>query len=197
MEKRKFILLALIVLSAVVIGLIIYFLVFYTFSRQSKSTVTTATPQPAEVLKISNVQPGAAPAGTSSAATVDLTEEDVGQVAKIFVERYGTYSNQGGSQQFDDLNLFTTAKMQAWLTTNTKETLAGLIDYKTSYIKKTQAVSAKTLSLDKTAGQATVLVSTRRTELSGDNAPKVINKDIKIELVKSGQRWLVDAAFWQ
>ncbi len=198
-EKRKFILLALIVISAVVIGLIIYFLVFYTFSRNAKNEGPVPQPPPQANL-VTNVKNGAGTAATGTptpATSVDLVQEDVSQVAKMFVERYGTYSNQGGSDQFSDLNLFVTKRMKDWLVANTKEILAGLQSYETSFVVTTNAVTAQILSLDKTAGRATVLVGTKRSEQAGEETPKVTNKNIKVELLKAGGRWKVDSAVWQ
>ncbi len=200
-EKRKFILLALIVASAVVVGLIIYFMVFYSYGTQPK-TVSPVVETPPEVPKITNFQPGNVkkPSATSTAATtpaVDLTQEDVAQVARIFAERYGTYSNQGGADQFEDLNLFVSKKMKDWLATNTKELLAGLKGYETAYVVESRVITAKIAAMDKNAGTASVIVNIRRSEQTGNDNPKLSDKTMKVDLVRAGKRWQVDAAAWQ
>jgi len=200
-DKRKFILLAIVVISATCVGLIIYFLVFYTFDQKSKNQEATPDITQAELPRISNQRASSTtndmPNIETNQAPVDLVQQDATQVAKIFVDRYGTYSNQGGQDQFSDLNLFVTSKMKDWLSSNTKELLAGLKNYQTSYIVTTKAVSTKVLEMDKTIGKASIMVYTKRTEQTDNEITKVNNPSIRIDLLKSGRRWQVDGAFWQ
>jgi hypothetical protein len=201
-EKRKFILLAIIIISAVVVGLIIYFLVFFSYGSKTKNEGPVAEQLPTAV-RISNRpettgQPqNQGATSTTSGTPVNLVQEDAAQVAKTFATRYGTYSNQGGSDQFDDLNLFVTQRMKEWLATKTKDLLTGLTSYETAYVVTSQAVSAKIIQMDEAAGKTVVMVGIRQTEQSGDAAPKVSNKNLKVELLKFGKRWKVDAAAWQ
>lgn len=198
-EKRKFIVLALIIVSAVIIGLIIYFMVFYSYDNKPKtSLVATETPPPtATVVSNQTAKDQATASVPTGSFAVDLVQEDALQVARTFTERFGTYSNQGGQNQFDDLNLFVTKKMKAWLSDYTKNLLADLKDYEISYVVVSQAVSARALTMDKAAGRTSALVSVKQTEQTGDEPVKVVNKNLKVELLQSGQRWKVDAVSWQ
>lgn len=198
-DKKKFILLALIVFSAVIIGLIIYFLVYYSYADQTKNVSSLIEQAPMETPRIVNDQTTQSIDSVSptQAPTIDLVQENALQVAKNFVERYGTYSNQGGQEQFSDLYLFVTDRMKTWLVSDNKNLLASLKHYETSYVVVTKAVSVRALSADSSGVQIKVVVNTRRSEQSGDEAPNIAYKDIQVSLIKIGKRWRVDEAVWQ
>ncbi len=202
MNKRNLALLSLIVVCALAVGLLVYYLIFYNFNKSNDSqnvepvvkiptaTLITNTPQTKETSTNTpnQIQPS---------TTDEIVQQDAGQVAKIFVQRFGTYSNQEGAEQFSDLKLFITAKMQTWVDNQIDKILGSQTDYKIPHSVRTQVVSVKILSLDKASGTATVMVGARRTDQTGDAAPKISNPEIKVEMVKAGKRWQVDSIVWQ
>jgi hypothetical protein len=201
MNKRNLGILVLIVVCACLIGLLIYYLIFFNWQKSNQpATLAPAVTAPAATL-ITNTPNTPATTTVAPGAPVsfadDLVEQDAGQVAKIFVERFGTYSNQQGAEQFSDLQLFITAKMQTWVDAQIAKLIGAQADYKIAHIVRTQAVSNRVASLNKTAGTATVVVSARRTDQTGDETPKISNPEIKLEMLKSGKRWQVDSVIWQ
>lgn len=203
MNKRNLGLLVLIVVCALIIGLLVYYLVFYNYDKKAvKQTMTPAINAPVATLitntaKTEKTATTTTPQPAPISVQDDIVQQDAGQVAKIFVERFGTYSNQAGAEQFSDLSLFVTSKMQTWINTQITKIIGAQTDYKTAHVVRTQAVSNNISSLNKDAGTATVMVSARRSDQTGDNAPKVTNPEIKVELLKAGKRWKVDSVVWQ
>ena len=196
---RRMLLVVIIVAAAVVIGLIIYFLVFYDFGAKPTVVPVSQTPAASDQLpRVTNTQTAATSSqpGGPAADAGPVVQEDAAQVAKIFTERFGTWSNQSGAGQFDDLKFFTTAKMWSWLEANQSSIVKGADNYKEYYGMTTQAVASRLLNLQ-TGVAATVLVSAKRTESKGNSEPRVFNQDLKVELKKIGSRWQVDSASWQ
>lgn len=194
--------LTLVVVCAIAIGLIIYYLIFFNFNKSDNNQNIIPIVKTPEATLITNAPPTSVTATTTAEpapvnAPEDIVQQDAGQVAKIFVERFGTYSNQAGAEQFSDLKLFITAKMQAWVDGQVAKIIANLGDYKIAHIVRTQAVSSKVSSLNKSAGTATVVVSARRTDQTGDETPKISNPEIKLEMFKAGKRWQVDSVIWR
>jgi|GEM_PF-6565059 len=198
-QQRQFVLLALVVTSAVVIGLIIYFLVFLGLSRQPQIVSPAVTPTSPEAARITNIQSVATDNQPPAAVVAPDNQPpaDVTVVARTFAARYATYANQAGADQFDDLALFATKKMQTWLSADTTQTLSDLPDPATAYVMTSQAVAVKVSQLDQAAGRAVVVVSLRRAAESGGEPLAVVNKDLRLSLVRAGARWLVDEAAWQ
>ena len=201
MNKRNLALLVLIIVCALLIGLLIYYFVFYNFDKSgtkqvSESVVVTPpatliTNNPSDTGKIETAIPNSA----QLSAEDQSVQQDAGQVAKIFVERFGTYSNQAGAEQFSDLSLFVTAKMQTWVNGEVAKIISNQTDYRISHIVRTQAVSSKVSATN--SDTATVIVGTRRTDQTGDEEPKISNPEIKLEVIKAGKRWKIDSVVWQ
>ena len=202
MNKRNLGILVIVIVCALAVGLLVYFLIFYNYNKSGvKQTMSPAINAPIATL-ITNT-PNIETTATGTTAQVplsvedDIIQQDATQVAKIFVGRFGTYSNQLGAEQFSDLKLFVTAKMQTWVDAEVAKILSGQKDYNISHVVVTKVVSANILSLNKTTGTATVVVNARRTDQTGDQPEKVTNPEIKLEVVKAGKRWKVDSVVWQ
>ncbi|MBT4722182.1 hypothetical protein HN958_02270 [Candidatus Falkowbacteria bacterium] len=116
--------------------------------------------------------------------------------SKMFVERFGTFTNQSEFNSLEDLYVMMTPLMSGWVKT---DYLPGLrSDYPADgefYRMVTLALTAEIVN--ETVAQTDVMVSTQRTKTVGKNDPEKFNQDIKIELIKQGDNWLVDGAFWQ
>jgi hypothetical protein len=201
MNKRNLALLVLIVVCALIIGLIIYYFVFYNFNKSgTKQASEPVIVLPSATLitnKVEKINQVATTTTDQAQISVEdqAIQQDATQVAKIFVARFGTYSNQAGVEQFSDLSLFVTAKMQTWVNEQIAKLIGKQADYQISHVVRTQAVSSKVSASTPTT--ATIIVNARRTDQTGDEAPKISNPEIKLEVIKVGKRWQVDSVVWK
>jgi hypothetical protein len=130
---------------------------------------------------------------TTEAARAE-TLEDAKAKAKAFAERFGTFSNQANYANLKDLELFMTAKMQAWaenyIAQKSQEKYSG------SYAGYT--ATALTATVDSSSDDtAKITVETRRTETLGTAAPREYQQKISITMVKVDNVWMTDSATWQ
>ncbi len=126
------------------------------------------------------------------------TEEQVAMVrlANLFTERFGSYSSEAEFQNIIDLKKFMTTKMQSWADTYVT-THKKTLNSQSTFISITTKVLSTTVNSfsDK---KAEVRSTTSRVE-EGENTNDVraYNQDIVLQLVKQGNDWKVDSAFWQ
>jgi hypothetical protein len=130
---------------------------------------------------------------------IDVTEDDLKQMAASFAERFGSYSNQSNFGNIEDLKIFMTKKMQVWADNfveeqRTKSQFSGIY-----YGITTKAVSEEAKTFDDDAGVSSIIVSTRRREASNttNNTTNVFNQTIKVDFIKENGAWKVDSALWQ
>lgn len=202
MNKRNLGILVIVIVCALAVGLLVYYLIFYNYQKSGvKQTMSPAINTPVATLVTNTPKTENTATGTTAQVPLsvedDIIQQDASQVAKIFVGRFGTYSNQAGVEQFSDLKLFVTAKMQTWVDEQVAKILSGQPDYNIYHVVVTKVVSVNISSLNKTTGTATVVVNARRTDQTGDEAEKITNPEIKLEVVKAGKRWKVDSVVWQ
>ena len=117
------------------------------------------------------------------------TEFTIINLAKSYAARFGSWSTDNQGHNLEELLPLSSSQMQNYLATivieNTDQ-FSGIT---------TKSLSAKITS--SSDNSATVLVSTQRIETKADLSDNVYYQDIEIEVVKSGDTWLVDGAYWQ
>lgn len=126
-----------------------------------------------------------------------VSESDVEKMASLFVERFGTYSNQANFSNMIDLKMFMSKGMQVWADDYVvKQTKANNDIY---YGITTKAVVVEMKNFNDDSGQATFLVKTRRREatMTTSNVSKVFNQDITINFTKEDGAWKVNSAYWE
>ena len=136
----------------------------------------------------------------------EKTEQNSGQVGKYdlsrmagsFAERFGSYSNQSNFSNIVDLKIFMSRRMKTWVdsfVTEQQKTVQSDIYYGII----TQAVGDEVLDIDDHAGQASIMVKTRRREATGsiNNVSRVFDQAIIISFIKESGAWKVDSANWQ
>ncbi|MBI4117595.1 MAG: hypothetical protein HY453_00735 [Parcubacteria group bacterium] len=132
---------------------------------------------------------------TSPEAKPSRDESEVEVIARIFAEKYGSYSNQTEFSGFSDLKTLSTPKMQEWLTTYQ----STIRDTYAAGTEVYQGISAKVISLE-SALDAEKAVVTAKVQTLESKAGEVVLaaklKDLKIELQKLDGHWLVSGAFW-
>ncbi len=112
------------------------------------------------------------------------------KIAEDFVERFGSFSNHSNYSNINDLVSVMTAKMKAYVRDTTKQSIN-----QQSYYSITTRVINSSLK-NKTDNIANVIVRSQRQEFK-DGQTKIFYQDAKVELVKEGNKWLVDSLVWQ
>ncbi len=123
-----------------------------------------------------------------------VTTSNAQTVAKIFTERYGSFSNEANFGNIRDVLPLTTASYRAEL----EAYIASAPTPVGFYSVTTRLVSVKVNDMDDVAGTADFTLSTQRTEAK--DAPQNIvvrYQDIDISLEKQGDTWLVSDASWK
>ena len=129
----------------------------------------------------------------------DYNKEDVASLAANFAERFGSYSNQANNKNIYDLKIFMTKKMQTWADSYLAEQRAASKDNSVYYGITTKAVTNEVKDFDDAAGNAVIVVHTRRQETkdSISNVSSAFNQDIIIALIKEDGSWKIDSAKWE
>ncbi len=122
------------------------------------------------------------------------TTASVQTVAKTFVERYGSYSNESDFANLRDLYPLMTDAFKA----ETEAYIEGTTIPETFYGITTRVITLKIDDYDETAGTATVTISTQREEaVDSPQNVSVRYQDIELSLVMESGVWKVDSAQWK
>lgn len=112
------------------------------------------------------------------------------QMAELFAERYGSYSNQSDYGNLRDLLPLMTAKLRS----ETEAKLEAASGTPTEYVGVTsRKLSSKLTSGDESSDRVVIEVSVQQTKTVGTGAPEVSYKTYVVRLVKVGDDWKVDA----
>ncbi len=145
------------------------------------------------------VDDGAAPVpGAEEVTQRPVAQIDLERMAKSFAERFGSFSNQSNYANIRDLKLFMSDKMEKWADAYVEKNKKSDAANQVYYGLTTKSVSAKAEKFDEAAGQASVVVDTRRREAIGttNNSSRLYNQSIRVSFVKENGAWKVDSAFW-
>ncbi|MDP2630488.1 MAG: hypothetical protein Q8P56_03710 [Candidatus Uhrbacteria bacterium] len=145
--------------------------------------------------------------GTSQAVLTPSTEQvsqvpgkpgdEIISLVLPFVERLGSYSNQGNLENLSDLLPVMSDSMSAWAQKQIDEQTNK--PFQTVYHGVTTKSLQYTLTkFEDAKGIAELKISTQRKELIGSSTnARVYNQDIIVKLVKKDTAWVVDGAYWQ
>lgn len=185
--------LALIITGIVlVIGLIILGI---WWNRRAKPVTQTTTQTPSSTVDVPVAPPALADdvLRFGDAPITDPKDENaedryVRQLAGIFVERFATYSNQNGNRNLSDVEPISTPSLMQWVS---RQGAAASSTY--------QGVTASVLSsaLAKRDGDAaTVNVGVQETISQSGQPDQLRQRTGRVELVKIGGAWKVNAFYW-
>jgi len=119
---------------------------------------------------------------------------DVLSLAKQFVARFGSYSNESVFENIRDVLPLMSKTFQQ----KTEDDLANKVSPKEYYGVTTRVITAKTIKSDETTGEATVKLTTQRNESIGSPQNSVVKyQDIILSFVKESGVWKIDSANWQ
>jgi hypothetical protein len=116
-------------------------------------------------------------------------------VARTFSERFGTYTNHSKFESIKDLVPMMTNSMSSWVEDFYIPGLVEQYPIDEGFYRIVSRVPVANI-VEQTASSSTVLLSTERTETVGGE-DVVYNQDLTLEMVKQGESWLVDGAYWE
>jgi len=124
-------------------------------------------------------------------------EEFAAQVlARVFAEKFGTYSNHQDYQSILDSQSMMTSSMKAWSSSFVKKLKIQKGDQFDDYYGiSTSALKIEVVELSESSAE--FLVKCQRTEYPEAGQPVVYNQDLKLNLIKIDNDWKVSAAYWQ
>ena len=200
---RRFAGILIILFGLALAGGIVYFLFFYNFNAKpaetpkalpaaadNKAASQPPTPTPTGEKKIIEVKTPIAPK--------EVGEEDLKQMAGLFAERFGSYSNQSNYRNLRDLEIFMTARLTAWAEDFIKKQIESKVDTSIYYGISSKAVSTSVKEFKAEEGLAKIIVGTQRREALATGANTTsFGQNIEIVLRKTGGVWKVDEANWQ
>lgn len=144
----------------------------------------------------------AAPTGNTNGSTAVVVAPVVDsnlaikQLSFMFVERFGSYSNQGGTVNIADLKPLMTAAMAKWADDFIKS-----VESKNKPTDPYAGVTTRALVADVKNfienNAAEVLVSTERIEYDNNGEKAKYYQDIAVKILYQGDEWKVDSIKWQ
>ncbi|MFA7653906.1 MAG: hypothetical protein WCX97_02580 [Candidatus Magasanikbacteria bacterium] len=111
------------------------------------------------------------------------------QLAKIFIERYGSYSTDSDYQNIKELQELVSSQLWADLSQRINTPMAG------GFVGVTTRVIAATVSVWNKDKDATINLQVIQTE-QRDGVESVLHKNVDVELIKTAGEWLVDKFKW-
>jgi len=115
------------------------------------------------------------------------------QVAELFAERYGSYSNQGNYQNLRDLLPIMTAEYRS----RTEAFLASASSEPGEPYEGVTSVRISTETRSMDDDEAVIAVSLQQQKSVGTAAPTIAYRTLRMELERVGDRWLVADARWE
>lgn len=163
--------------------------------RPAPAAILSVTGTPAKVIDSNNFEAekiiGAlAPESTVGVTVKPPTTEEVQknaarQAAKIFYERYGTYSTDNSFQNIRDVETLVTPAFWNKLSPSIRQSAPAA-----NFSALTTKVISAVLE-DWRGNGATAALSVVRTEIK-NNTETTSQVQVKVEVVKAGEQWLVD-----
>jgi len=187
MNKKRITVIAAIILLIIIIVLLV---VFIPRKEQPATVVKTEIP-------VAENKPDAKPAVVVAPPTAsEVQHASISYLSRMFCERLGTFTNQSGYLSITDLLPMMTSSMKNWIEKTYLPKLQKDYPQNGLLYRVTSIAPVANITLQG-ENQATVVVESQRTEKYGDNAEKSFFEDLKLNLVKINNNWLVDGAYWQ
>ncbi len=185
--------LALIISAIALVIALIIFGVWWSRRAKPITPINTETPSstfdvPVTPPALSDEVPRFGDVPITEPKDENAEERYVRQLASIFVERFATYSNQNGNRNLSDVEPISTLSLMEWVS---RQGLTASSTY--------QGVTASVLSTTlakREADAATVNVGVQETISQAGQADLLRQRTGRVELVKVGGTWKVNAFYW-
>ena len=197
LRTRIFIILSVII--AIVLAISIF---LYISAKNKKAATTTTTPTsttnnqtpggsniPSNLLN-SNGQVDTTKVAVQQPTTQDIDQNASKQLAKIFIERFGSYSSDSNYQNIKDVQTLVTSNLWSSL-----KLMIGDNDSTQSYTGVTTKVVATTENSWSSSAAKYTLSTMRTTSKNGSSS--TTNQDVEVSLTKVNGSWLVDGYTWK
>lgn len=123
-------------------------------------------------------------------------ELETRRLAQLFIERYGSFSNQGNYENISDLYPLMTTNMRRVSSSYAEEQKRAHPSGNIYYGVTTKARSSQIVSVKE--NRATIKVNTQREEASGvSTTPKIMYQSATLSLARLGDEWKVDDVDWE
>ncbi|MFH0814626.1 MAG: hypothetical protein V1902_00825 [Candidatus Falkowbacteria bacterium] len=193
MEKKQKIIILLV--GIVVFALIIGWIVWDVWGNKNEISAPAAQVKEAVLLTTPSTQ-------TTTPAQVVIADKQEQQsmqaqvLAKVFAEKFGTFSNHENYASLEKLKNMMTTSTAKWFNdyiTDLKKKYGN--EFATYYGVTTTAVNANVLEASET--KMILLVDCQRKESMGIAPIIEYNQSLKLNLVKINNEWKIDGVFWQ
>ena len=186
------------IIVSILVFLILGISIFLVVSNKNKNTQTQADTTKNNVAVTDGGQPGdqtsvgvKPPVGLPAkiATPLEAQKNGVVQLAKVFVERYGTYSTDNDWQNIKDVATFVTLSL--WSKISAPMTVKSASQ---SFV----GMTTKVISMDLTYwsdSKATVELKTTRAE-EKNGIVTMRYQNATVELIKQNTVWLIDKISW-
>lgn len=185
LRKKIFVIIGMSILVIVIAGLL-----YWYFSNKPKTTSTTMSGTTKDGVTANVVMPADFGPDGVMLPEIKRTPDEVyaKQVARIFTENFGSYSNQNGNSNIDNVLPMSTDVMRKWLLVQ-KKPVSG--DYAG---QTTLVVASRIDKID--ASSASVIVDTQQT-ITNSTGESVTQRSGRVDLLLQDNDWKVDGFYWE
>lgn len=196
MLSRGIKIIIVIILSFAIIGILIYFFIVKMNLLSKKPFSVSDSESPAPTVVEEKIEEKTVTIEPPKVTEEEIAAIEVKNLALMFTERFGTFSNTNDFSDLDDLQPMMTKSFASWVNSSYKKKLQSEYNHNTSYINVT--TEALAVNFEKqTSSLAEVMVTTRRVkEVVGGDSQTFFQK-LKLEFIKQNNQWLVNSAYWQ
>jgi hypothetical protein len=184
----------IVIIGGIGLGVLIALFLFLFTGREPQETpgvvVTGPDGTPVEEVQPNVPTPTSLARTTSSANLTNANPEDMylKQLSRIFVERFGSFSNQNDNRHIDDVLPLATEKMQQYVREQ------GMT-FSATYSGATTNVIASAIE-ERTADRATVRVDVQRILRTATEETREY-KSATVMLLRVSGEWKIDGLFWK
>lgn len=185
LRKKIFIIIGVSILVIVIAGLL-----YWYFSNKPKKIDSTTSGTTKDGVTANVVMPSDFGPDGVMLPEIKRTPDEVyaKQVARIFTENFGSYSNQNGNSNIDNVLSMSTNAMQKWLLAQ-KKPVSG------DYVGQTTLVVASRIDMIDVSS-ATVTVDTQQTT-TNSTGESVSQRSGRVDLLLQDNDWKVDGFYWE
>lgn len=186
----------IIIIAVAVLVLIAVFLIFLLISENNVPPINSnqnaaLTNQRVSSLNAANLNINIAPLQVTKQPN---TQSVLTALARVFAEKYGSFSSEGNFENIKDLKSISTARLAALFDSYMSANPLSQTEF---YGITTKAINTEIITLNAEETDAQILVGTQRAETKGSGNPRVFYQNIILRILKSDNLWKVDAADWQ
>jgi len=152
---------------------------------------TPPAKQPAPGLSLPPAKPVSVPVRTPE----EMAKDTVSRLARLFAERFGTFSSQSQYEGIGDVMAVTTDSFQNWLKDKYIPQIKG---QHSAAVYSGQTTRVMSVTVEKFAdNESQVAVRVQRAVTDEGGAIEVKYPVLNVALIRQDSMWLVDSAYWE